>query len=142
MSNVLKPFGSIESAVRALLVRDLPGLKELAPSAALKLIGGDYGYAPSKPFYIRLDKIDGRMTRLEGDFVLDIEVFAKQYLAAESRSLDIEALVLGYPHVVEAGGRTVVFDKVSQNRVPDDLPWEDTGVARIGATYVFTVRRH
>lgn len=141
MSNIVQPLPSIGQFVQALLVAQLPGLKELPEAQALKLVDGDFAFSPSKPFYIRVSPVGGQSNRLEGDRVVDLEVFAVKYLAAESRSLDIEALLLGYPHVVEAGDRKVVFDKVYQNKGPTELPWEDEGVSRLGATYVFTIRR-
>jgi hypothetical protein len=139
--NEIKAFGSIERAVRDLLLTHYEPLTLLEPGDADQLVGGDFAFEPDMPFYIRIDKVDSQTDRFQGDFILDIEVFAAQYLDAESRSLDIEALLLGYPHVVEAGDQTWVFDSVSQNSGPDELPWEDDETTRLGATYVITARR-
>ena len=138
----VKPFGSIETALKALLLAKYPPLVDLGSAAAAR-VGGDLAYdAATMDFYIRLDKVPGgRNDRFGGAFIVDVEVFGVNYLETESRSLDIEALLLGYPHVVEVGDKTWVFDTVSQNTGPDDLPWEDDEVSRLGATYVITARR-
>lgn len=137
----VKKFGSIERALKALLIATYDALAELDPAEADARVGGDLAFRKGDPFYIRLDKVGGRSDRFEGDFMVDVEVFAVNYSEAESRSLDIEALLLGYPHVVEVDGQKWVFDRVSQSSLPDDLPWEDDAVSRLGATYVITARR-
>lgn len=135
MANEVKPFGSIELAVKALLVDGYEPATE-------DNVGGSLDYQVGQGLYIRVDKVPGgRSDRFGGDFVVDLEVFGVNYLETESHALDIEALLLGYPHVVEVDGRTVVFDEVSQNSGPDELPWEDDEVSRLGATYVITARR-
>lgn len=139
--NTILPFGSIERAVKSFLLTRYEPLTELQPADADRLVGGDLAFDASMPFYIRIDKVDSITDRFQGDFIIDVEVFSNEYLDAESRSLDIEALLLGYPHVVEAEGRTWVFDSVSQNSGPDELPWEDDETTRLGATYVITARR-
>lgn len=83
----------------------------------------------------------GHSDQIQGWAVLDIDCYARDYDTAESAAFDVEALLLGYPHVVEVGGRTVVIDSVEQNIGPADRPWEDDSVYRIGATYVITARR-
>lgn len=141
MSNILTPFGSIEAAVKAFLIANYPPLRELSDPEADLLVDGDFAYEPGMPFFIRLDKVSSRGGRFQGDFTIDVEVFGVNYLETESRILDIDALMLGYPHVVEVADRKVVFDQVSQNTGPSELPWEDEGVSRLGATYVITARR-
>lgn len=140
----IKPFGSVESALRALLLVGLPTLATAKTDwTALdeQLVEGDFLYEASMPFFIRLDKVSSSADRFEGDFIVDVEVFGVNYLETESRSLDIESLLLGYPHVVEVGSQKWVFDSVFQNTGPDELPWEDDEVSRLGATYVITARR-
>lgn len=142
MSNIVKPFKSIEKAVRALLIAELPELAAMDPATAAAHVGGDMSFDPATDdWYIRIDKVDSNTNRFQGDFIVDIEVFDHKYLQAESRSLDIEALLLGYPLDVEVGAQKWVFDKVIQNTGPDELPWEDDRVSRLGATYVITARR-
>lgn len=138
----IQSWGSIELAVKALLLAKYQPLVDLGADAGAR-VGGDLDFdADTQDFYIRLDKVPGgNSDRFGGTFVIDVEVFGSNYLETESRSLDIESLLLGYPHVVEAGSKTWVFDSVSQNVGPDDLPWEDDSVARLGATYVITARR-
>lgn len=143
MSNDIPSFGSIEEAIKALLLASYEPLVALGDDAG-DHIGGDLSFEPGDGWYIRIDKTAGRTDRFGGDFVVDIEVFGDSsigYLATESHALDIEALLLGYPHVVEVEDRKVVFDEVSQNALPDELPWEDDTVTRMGATYVITARR-
>jgi hypothetical protein len=150
MSNTIPKGISIEPAVVAFLLANYAPLAPAQqawaatqpPEGHESLIGGDMAFLPAMPFYIRVDKVPGsRADRFGGDYIVDVEVFSVNYLDAESRSLDIEALLLGYPHVVEVGERKVLFDEVSQNTGPDELPWEDDEVSRLGATYVITARR-
>lgn len=142
MPNQITPFGSIELAVRALILEHFEPLQALDPAERAGRVGGDLDFdVDDDEIYIRIDKVGGSSDRFEGTFAVDIEVFGSDYLATESHALDLEALLLGYPHVVEVGGRKVVFDEVSQNTLPDDLPWEDDRVTRLGATYVITARR-
>lgn len=140
MSTDLRPFTSMERALMQLLLNKL-----LIDGAALapERVGGDFAYDPeAMDWYIRIDRVPGGNTNwLEGDFVIDVEVFAREYLVAENVAFAIEALALGYPHVIEVDDRKVVFDEVSQNMGVSDLPWEDDSVYRLGATYVITARR-
>ena len=140
MANQIQSFGSIERAVKAFLLQRYQPLIDLGADADAR-VGGDLAFEPATGWYIRIDKVGGSSDRFEGDFVVDIEVFGANYLETESHALDIEALFLGYPHVVEVEDRMVVFDRVSQNTLPDELPWEDDEVTRLGATYVITARR-
>lgn len=134
----VKPFSRIERSLLLLLVQKYPGLE-----GSDAWVGGDFAYdAATMPWYIRIDKVPGGATdRLEGDFIIDLEVFSNDYDQAESVAFDLEALALGYPHVVEVDGRRVVFDSVVQNVGVADLPWEDDSTYRLGATYVITARR-
>ena len=137
----VKPFTSMERAALALLERDLV-FEADALSEHPERVGGDFAFKGSMPWYIRIDRVPGGSAdRLEGDFVLDIETFSRDYTVAESLAFAIEALLLGYPHVVEVDGRKVVFDSVTENQGPADIPWEDEAVHRLLATYVITARR-
>lgn len=143
-SGKMRPFGSMERAVMSLIktrgLVDIDGNEIEVPD---EQVGGDFGYDPdAMPWYIRIDRVPGGSSdRLQGDFVIDLEVFGSDYLLTESVAYALEALVLGYPHVVEVEGRKVVFDDVTQNVGPADLPWEDDSTHRLGATYVITARR-
>jgi hypothetical protein len=144
MSQTVKPFSSMERAVLTLIEREgltlLDGTHLPVPEAQ---VGGDFGYDPDvMPWYIRIDKVPGGSAdRFQGDFVIDLEVFGQDYFLTESVAFALGALVLGYPHVVEVDDRKVVFDDVTENVGPADLPWEDDSTYRIGATYVITARR-
>lgn len=135
----IKPWPSMERALLQVVLRyeGMPTDDE----DALARVGGDFAYDGSTPWYVRVDRVDSTSTQTDGIFVLDLEVFSRDYSLAESVSNDLEALVLRYPHVVEVDGQKVVFDRVTQNSGPDDLPWEDETVSRLGATYVITARR-
>jgi len=135
MTTTVKPFGSIERAVLALFERDYAPL-DGHPGR----VGGDLPGALTD-LYVRIDRVSGRADRFEGDFVLDIECFHPSYEEAENASFALEALLLGYPHVVEVNGRRVVLDEVQQNQGPSETFWDDDSVHRLLATYVITARR-
>jgi hypothetical protein len=138
-TTTLVPFPSVERALMALIL-NLETDTPLDPA----WVGGDFAFDPATmPWYIRLNQVPGgRGGQLAGDFVIDVEVFGQDYLATESVAFALDALVLGYPHVVEVDGRKVVLDEVFQNMGPAALPWEDDSVFRFGATYSITIRRH
>lgn len=143
MSNDIRAFGSIENALREFLYTRYQPLVDMTDASARRAaVGGSLAYDPeTQPFYIRIDRLPGNMTRFEGDFPIEVEVFASQYRIAESHALAIEALMLGYPHRVEVDGSLWVFDRVFQNVGIDELPWEDDETSRLGSTFVITARR-
>jgi hypothetical protein len=134
----LMPYANIELVVRNLL-RSALYLQE----GEFNRIGRDaIGDLGTRPWYVRVMKVAGSSgDRLEGDFMLDVETFAKDYNLADSLARGIEAVLLGYPHVVGVDTARVVIDSVYQNTGPHEVPWEDPTVNRILATYTFTVRR-
>lgn len=133
MSNTVKPFPTpVLLALKALLETDLDSGDS---------VGGDFSYVGGSGFYQRIGLVDSRSDRFGGTFVVDVEVWGSDYLETESRANRVEALLLGYPHVVEVDSHTWVFDTVSQNTGPRELPWEDDEVTRLGGTYVITARR-
>lgn len=141
MSNDIKSFGPIGRALLQLVVGYHRSLG-LDDDTSLARVGGNFAYDPPMPWYVRIDSVFRKTNRLEGDFTFDVEVFAPaDGDAAESVSDDLEALLLGYPHVVEVDEAKVIIDTVSQNSGPRELPWEDEAVTRLGATYVITARR-
>lgn len=135
MTQTLQPFGSIERAVLAFLEASYAPL-----GGHPERVGGDLPGELSE-LYVRIDRVFGRADTFEGSFTVDIEVFHPSYDEAENAAMDIEALVLGYPHVVKVGDRTVVFDRVTENQGPSEVPWDDDNVHRLLATYVITARR-
>lgn len=137
MSQKLQPFGSPEKVLKALIL----GLETDTPIDPA-WVGGDFAFNPATmPWYIRIDRVGGRSGQHQGEFTVDLEVFGLDYQATESVAFALEALVLGYPHGVEVDGQKTVIDDVFQNEGVDELPWEDDGVYRLGATYVLTLRR-
>jgi hypothetical protein len=143
VTQVLQPQTSMERAVLALLERDFVTRDGVRLADHPERVGSDFAFVRgTTPWFIRIDRIPGGNSgRIEGRTVIDLEVFSDDYLLAESVAFDLEALALGYPHVVEVEGRKVVFDDVTQNVGVADLPWEDDSVYRLGATYVITARR-
>lgn len=138
--NTVTPWGPWERAVLALLLT-YDGMPD-DPELALARVGSTFDFDGTLPWYIRIDKVFSQSDRLFGSFTVDIEVFAAAETGlADSVASDIEALVLGYPHVVEVDGDKFVFDTVSENSGPNEFPWEDEAVTRLGATYVITARR-
>lgn len=131
--NVIKPLPHIELVVKAFVT------KRFGPEQP---VGGSLKGKPEDG-YIRIAKVPGgsRSNRFEGTFAVDIEVFDRSYWAAESRALDLEAALLGYPHSVEVDGETVVLDSIEQNAGPAETFWDDPSVSRILSTYVITIRR-
>lgn len=126
-------FVPSELAMRSLILDLLPGLD---PGQ----VGGDFAYAGDT--YVRVDKVGSVSDALEGDFVVDVEVFGSTYLGTYRFALDLDARILERPyHVVDVDGRKIVLEDFSQNAGPDDLPWDDDYVHRIGSTYAFTMRR-
>lgn len=137
----VKPFPPFELFVKQLLLDHFADLVDFTGDASA-LVGGDLAYdAATMPFYIRISRIAGSTNFFDGHFPFDLEVFGDDWAETESRCAALEALVLGYPHVVEVDGRTMVFDDVSQNVGVFELPWEDDATVRLGATYVITARR-
>jgi hypothetical protein len=137
----VKPFPPFELFVRQLILDKLVDPVTSDPVAP-ELVGGDLAFdAATQPFYIRLNRFAGSTDRLEGRFIFDLEVFGQDWQETESRAGALEALLLGYPHVVEVGDQKMVFDSVFQNVGVFELPWEDDTVNRLGATYVILARR-
>ena len=135
----IKPFPPFELFVKQLLVDNLTIDAAPVPAGA---VGGDLSYDPdTDDYYIRIERFAGSTDRFGGSFVFDLEVFGKDWRETESRAAACEALLLGYPFVVEVDGQTMVFDSVFQNVGVGELPWEDDRVSRLGATYVITARR-
>lgn len=139
MVNVLKPFAPMEKVLRDLIRADLRIDDAPVPAAA---VGRDLpGDDKSSGLYIRLERIGGSSTTIEGDFVFDIETFHPNYTKAESAQSALEAFLLGYPRSVVVDSRKVVIDRVTQNQGPSEIFWDDDSVHRLLATYVITVRR-
>lgn len=127
-----KPFGMIEKALRELIDTKIEDV-------AHEQIGGDLSYDPVvDDFYIWIGLVTGSTTAVDGNWVVDIDVFDNDYTQAMERALALEAMLL-----TRGGHRTSVMrlDNVSQNEVPVVRPWDDDSAFRIGSTYAFTARR-
>lgn len=124
------PFPMIESAVRELIETEYPGMAGR--------IGGDLRYEAGSGPYVWIGLIPGgSANQIEGDWVLDIDVFADHYGSAMGFALDLEAALVGPRHVTSV----MMIDNCYQNTGPAERPWDDERVFRVGATYVFTARR-
>lgn len=141
MSNVVTPWATPAALAFKALIMTLPEIVALPEADRDARVGGEFSFATGDGWYFRVELVNSAADRFEGDFVFDLETWGDAYLDTDSRANRVDALVLGYPHVVEVDGHTWVFDKVSQNTGPRDLPWEDDAVTRLGATYVITARR-
>ena len=102
-------------------------------------IGGDLSYdAVTDPFYIWIGLVTGSTTAVDGQWVIDIDVFDNDYTQAMDRALALEAILLA------RGGHwtsLMRLDNVTQNEAPVSRPWDDENAYRVGATYSFTARR-
>lgn len=126
-----KPFAMVEKALRELISAKM----EVPPAA----VGGDLSYdASTDDFYIWLGLVGGSTTAVDGEWIVDIDVFDNHYGQAMERALAIEAMLL-----TRGGHRTSLMrlDGAVQNEIPMERPWEDDNAYRIGATYTFTARR-
>lgn len=138
MTDILNRLPQGELVLRALF-RDRLNLVTDEEQAR---VGRDLLGTPPEPWYVRVQIVPGGgADKIQGDVVLDVEVFGRDYLEADSLAGDLEAILLGYPHVVEVGEETVVIDSVDLNVRPHETFWDDETVTRILATYVITMRR-
>lgn len=132
----IQPLPSVEKALLALLDRDYPPVVGHPDRA-----GGNQPDTVDE-VYVEISRVPGgNSTRTGGVAVIDVDCYAPSYDGADSAASDVEALLFGYPHVVEVGDQTVVLDHVEQNIGPAERPWQDDSVTRIGATYVISLRR-
>jgi hypothetical protein len=101
-------------------------------------VGGDLSYDGTSDFYVWLGLVTGSATLLDGSWVVDIDVFGRDYASTVQRALDLE------PFLLKRGGHRatgVLVDAVTQNEAPTERFWDDDTVYRIGATYSLTARR-
>lgn len=131
----IQPFSPILFVAAELIKRAL-GLPEDTDK-----VGGDLSYDSSQDFYIWLDLLPGGGSTnvLEGSWAVDVDVFGTDYADTMQRALDLEAALV----TPKMGSLATIMrvDNVYQNQAPSERPWDDDGVYRIGATYVFTARR-
>lgn len=124
------PFPMVEKAVKELV-------EDVYPAAVGK-VGGDLSYERGDGLYVWIGLIPtGGTTQIDGEWVLDIDVFGDSYATAMTHALALEALLVGPKHVTSV----MRLDNCYQNVGPAERPWDDDSVYRIGATYVFTARR-
>ena len=124
------PFPMIERALKELIVQRYP--------AAEGRLGGDLSFESGDGLYVWYALVGGSSDQIEGEWIVDIDVFGDSYGAAMDAALALEAGLLGKTY---ARTELMRIDNISQNEVPVERPWDDELVFRIGATYVFTARR-
>lgn len=126
----INPFPLVERAVKELI--------EAKYEPAVDKVGGDLSYVPGSGLYVWIGLIPGGSAdEIEGEWILDIDVFGDAYGPAMTHALAIEAALVGPRHVTSV----MRLDNCYQNQGPAERPWDDDSVFRIGATYVFTARR-
>jgi hypothetical protein len=124
----VKPFPMVEMAVKELVETYEP---------ASGHTGGDLSYDGVGLYFWLALVPGGSADQIEGDWTLDIDVFAPSYAEAMTAALDLEAVLVG-PRKVTSVLR---LDNCYQNSGPSERPWDDENVYRIGAVYTFTARR-
>jgi len=125
-----KPFGMIELAVKELLMTKL----ELPESRVI----GDFSYKAGQDYKVWFGLVPGGSTdQIQGEWILDIDIFDDDYTDAMDQALKLEAGLIGSRKVTSV----MRIDNVYQNEGPAERPTADDKVFRIGATYVFTARR-
>jgi hypothetical protein len=138
--NTFSEFPDAEKVIQALLVKLIPDIFEPGDGPAHTSTSLSTVVAERLPLAV-VGRIGGVTTPLEDFPILDIESFAETKPAAISLDARISAALLGYPHSVELGTRTVVLDRFTQSRGQVELPWDDSDIRRIASTYQFSVRR-
>ena len=92
--------------------------------------------------FVLIHHWDGDSDRFGIRAVVDVSVFASLYRDARNLALEIEAKLLGYPHRVSSGGRSVLVDMVEVATGTREVEWQrDSTVRRFQATYTFSIRR-
>lgn len=126
----INPFPMVEMALKELI--------EAEYEAADGKVGGDLAYAAGDDLYVWIGLIPGGgTTEIDGQWIVDIDVFAPTYGEAMTHSLALEAVLLVRRHVTSV----MRLDNTYQNEAPSERPWDDDSAYRVGATYVFTARR-
>lgn len=126
------PFPLVERAVRELIETKRPDLVDK--------VDADLTYDPAsgEPYvFIALIPGAGQTDEVEGEWSLDIEVFAPHYGTAMELALALEAELVGPKHRTSS----MILDGCTQNEAPAERPWDDDAAYRVGAVYTFTARR-
>ena len=127
----MQPFPMIEKAVKALIETRYPEAEGHTT--------GELSYAFGKGWrvYIALVPGGGGADEIEGEWVVDVDVFADTYTEAMGRSLMLETFLIGARHVTDV----MRIDNGYQNETPSERPMVGDRGFRVGATYTFTARR-
>lgn len=133
MSQTLTPYPDLTDVLFALADRDF--------ESVYGGHGDSLNDVEDNLMYLRAEIIGGSGGRLNRYTVIDVEHFASLYRDAKMQAEAFSAYLLGYPRSVTVGERLVVLDEVVETRPPVELPWDDSPIRRIGATYQISVRR-
>lgn len=123
---MIQPFAPIEIALKEVLEQWYPDK-----------VGGDMSFEAGEGLYIMVGLVDGHTTKLGGEWVVDIDIFADDYATAIEAASDIEAKLLDGAH--RGGG--MILDGIYQSLTARPMPWDDDNVTRLGAVYGMTARR-
>ena len=127
----IQPFPSIEKALKWVIEQKYP--------EANGNVGGDLQGVPDDgTIYVWLGLIPGAgvSTKTEGQWAIDVDVFARDYNSAMMHANNIEAMLFDSPHRTPE----VIIDSVFGGS-PAERPWDDDNAYRVGATYTLTARR-
>lgn len=126
----MTPFPMIEKALKSLI--------ETKYAEADGKVIGDLSYVPGGGFRVWIGLVPGGGSdQTEGEWIVDIDVFADTYTEAMGRALVLETHLIGARHVTEV----MRIDNVYQNETPTERPWDDEQSYRVGSTYTVTARR-
>lgn len=85
--------------------------------------------------FVRVLRVGGQSGRLNDSPVVDVDVFAETYTAAEDLAEGLRQYLVGPPPPI------VLFDRTDCEVGPREIPWGDGTVRRFNATYRITSRR-
>lgn len=111
---------------------------ELAGQVGVELPESEQ-YAGGK-YYAQVFQVDGPADIFGQEPILDIAVFHQNWRDAEKMAFHVEAALLGYPHRVSSGGKSVVIDRVFVPSAAHELPWEPGDATRFNMTVQLVLR--
>ena len=86
--------------------------------------------------FIRVTRFGGGADHVSDYPMVDVDVFAATYAAAQQLAEQVRARIVGPPPAA------ALLDRVVCEQGPHELPWgDDSTVRRFGATYRVTTRR-
>lgn len=120
-------FPDIETAV-LLLLDDLGATTGIETPNNLALVC---------PF-IRVRSLGGSDDRFNDHSRIDLDVFSPLRVTAKSLAELVRQRLLSFPHVLTS----CVIDEVTTEVSPQEIPWSNTAIRLVAATYSATTRRN